>query len=179
MSILDLHITLIDRSYFKIFSFSRFEYLFNRLPKGSRSVLLKKTPFVLIAASARYVREIPLFAKYFTYTRILTWSSDGRHLYNQTVFTMKGKGGEKRSTEFPSIIPDDEVVCAVLYSVHGVGRKGRKIRAEDVFALDGYDAYDERVQQMREEGWEFVKDLSLHWDKERTLKSTRRLGPRL
>jgi hypothetical protein len=101
--------------------------------------------------------------------------------YTQTIFTKKGKRGVKdpvKMDELPSIIPDDEVICAVVYVCYGcLGLKSNQ--TEDLFAIDGYNAYDEKVQAMRAEGWELVKEMHANWDKERTLQSARKLGARL
>jgi len=103
-------------------------------------------------------------------------------MYMQALFTIKGKRKEHEKTDFDSIIPDDQVICAVLYVGHIIQfAKGQKERFgfEEVWALDCYNAYDERVQKLRVEGWKYVKDLHAGWEREKNLKSSRRLGAKL
>jgi hypothetical protein len=126
-----------------------------------------------------------MFATYNVYTRFLTWSPDGLHLYYQSVFTRKGKSrnqqrDEKVFKEIPSIIPDDEIVCAVLYVRNQmIRRNGKKLTMEEIFKEEGYDPYDPAVQKIKEEGWEYVKDLHAAWDKGLALGSIRRMAHRL
>jgi hypothetical protein len=162
---------------------SRMGVSFSLFPAASFQILQRKLGLGLGAVSARFLREIPIFAKYFVYYRVISWSPDGRYMYMQAIFTMKGKRRSQdysKSAEFPSIIPEDEIICAVLYVCHIMKFiNGRAGRFEEVFALDGFDCYDERVQKMRDEGWEYVKDLHEGWEKERNFQSARRIGPRL
>ena len=50
---------------------------------------------------------------------------------------------------------------------------------EEVFAEEGYDPHDERVQSIKEKGWKYVKDLHDAWDKETTLAGLRQTSARL
>jgi len=137
------------------------------------------------ASSARFLSEIPTFSTYYVYTRFLTWSPDGQHLYYQVVFTRKGRRrsralDEKVFKEIPCIIPNDEIICAILYVRNQVSLpNGKKLKMEEIFRDEGYDPYDDRVQQIRAEGWEHVKDLHAAWDKEIALAGVRHLGYRL
>jgi hypothetical protein len=50
---------------------------------------------------------------------------------------------------------------------------------EEVFEEEGYLPYDERVQRLREESWEWVKDLQVVWDKDLALAGLRQLRAQL
>jgi hypothetical protein len=126
-----------------------------------------------------------MFATYYVYTRFLTWSPDGHHLYYQTVFTIKGRKKnraveDKVFKEIPSIIPDDEIICAISYVRNQIiSANGNRVTMEELLKDEGYEPYDERVQKIRDEGWEYVKDLHVAWDKEMALAGIRQLGSRL
>ena len=151
---------------------------------ASFKILQGRIGLGLAAVSVRFLREIPIFAKYFIYYRVISWSPDGRHIYMQAIFTVKGKRKrdvpDMKNGEAPSIIPDDEIICAVQYVLLTMKSvNGQWGRAEDLFALDGFDAYDERVQKIREEGWEFVNELHASWERGRNFQSARSLAARL
>jgi hypothetical protein len=137
------------------------------------------------ASSARFLDEIPMFATYYVYTRFLTWSPDGLHLYYQVVFTRKGRSGSQQRNEkvfkgIPSIIPDDEIVCAILYVRNQMIRHdGKKLTMEEIFKEEGYDPYHPTVRRIKEKGWEYVKNLHVAWDKGLALAGIRQMGHRL
>ena len=137
------------------------------------------------ASSLRFLNEIPMFATYYIYTRFLTWSPDGQHLYYQSVFTIKGRKKsraveDKVFKEIPSIIPDDEIICAISYVRNQIiSANGKRMTMEELLKEEGYEPYNERVQKIKDEGWEYVKDLHVAWDKEIALAALRRLGTRL
>ena len=94
-----------------------------------------------------------MFSTSFVYTRFLTWSPDGNYLYSQTVFTKKGKSKDPKEQdllkEVPSIIAEDEVVCAILYVRNQfILPKGTRRTVEEIFEEEGYFPYDERVQKL-------------------------------
>jgi len=183
-----LSFALVDyyRSYVKISDLARMDFVFKYFPAASLNNLSRTLVITLDGVSTRFIREIPLFGKYFVYYRILSWSDDGRYMYMQAIFTIKGnrKVDDHENTkngEIPSIIPEDEVICAILYICNTLRRlKGRRgARVEDLFRLDGFDAYDEQAQKTRKEGWEYVKDLHESWERRRNLRSARKFGAKL
>ena len=127
-----------------------------------------------------------MFATYYVYTRFLTWSPDGHNLYYQAVFTIKGRKKktwaveDKVFKEIPSIIPEDEIICAISYVRNQMtSANGKRMTMEEILKDEGYEPYDERVQKIKSEGWEYVKDLHAAWDKEMALAGLRQLGTRL
>jgi len=51
--------------------------------------------------------------------------------------------------EVPSIIAEDEVVCAILYVRNQfILPKGTRRTVEEIFEEEGYFPYDERVQKL-------------------------------
>jgi hypothetical protein len=124
-----------------------------------------------------------MFSTYYVYTRFLTWSPDGEYLYYQTVFTKKGHKKNRDNqvfAEIPSIIPDDEVVCAILYVRNQIiWPGGKRMTMEEMFEEEGYFPWDERVQKMKKEGWEYVKGLHAAWDREMALSGLRQLRAHL
>ena len=82
--------------------------------------------------------------------------------------------------ELPSIIGDDEVVCAILYVRNQFILPGGVRRTvEEIFEEEGYLPYDERVQGLWWERWEWVKDLQVAWDKDVALAGLRQLRAQL
>jgi hypothetical protein len=145
------------------------------IPKICLATTTWKHMIAHTATSARYIREIPIFSKYFVYTRILTWSDDGRCLYHQLIFTKKGtpRGVEEG-------IPSDEVVCAVLYVRNqSVWRDRRKGNWEDIFKDEGYDVEDEEVRKCKDQGWEIVKELHAMWEMKESMNGVRQFAARL
>jgi hypothetical protein len=125
-----------------------------------------------------------MFSTYYVYTRFLTWSPDSQYLYSQTVFTKKGHPKDLKEAqllkELPSIIGDDEVVCAILYVRNQfILPGGARRTVEEIFEEEGYLPYDERVQGLRRESWEWVKDLQVAWDKDVALAGLRQLRAQL
>ena len=173
------------RSYQKICDIKRTAHTHIVAPFGAWKVLKSEYLIGHSATSARFLRQLPILGKYYVYTRFLTWSPDGQYLYYQTVFTRKGslknrKAEDKVFKEIPSIIPDDEIICAILYVRNQLFRRdGTRVTMEEVFADEGYNPHDERVQRIKEAGWEYVKNLHDAWDKETTLAGLRRTSARL
>ena len=82
--------------------------------------------------------------------------------------------------EIPAIVPDEEIICAILYVRNQVRqRNGKIVTLDEIFEDEGYDPYDDKVQKIRAEGWEYVKDLHAAWEKEMALAGARHLGHRL
>ena len=72
------------------------------------------------------------------------------------------------------------MICAIVYVCYILKSiNGQLGRFEDVWASDGYDAYDKQTQEMLAEGWEFVQYLHNNWERKGILQSARKLGARL
>ena len=177
--------TDICRSYPKLSDIARMHATFHVFPNASWQITVRTVHIVIAGVTSRFLREIPLFSKYFIYYRVFTWSPDGKYMYMQAIFTTKKSTGRQRNgkeeeglgKEFESIVPEDEDVCAVLYVLHMLKRR---MRFEELFALDGYDAYDERVETLRSQSWEVIKDLHKGFaERQQNLRSTRRLESKL
>ena len=173
------------RSYQKICDIKRTGHTHKLAPVTALRVLKSQYLIGHAASSLRFLHEIPVFATYYVYTRFLTWSPDGLHLYYQTIFTIKGRKKsrtveDKVFKEIPSIIPDDEIICAISYVRNQIiSANGKRMNLEEILKDEGYDPYNERVQKIKDEGWEYVKDLHVAWDKEMALAGLRQLGTRL
>lgn len=50
---------------------------------------------------------------------------------------------------------------------------------EEIFEEEGYFPYDERVQRMRRESWEWVKDLQAAWEKDVVMAGLRQVRAQL
>lgn len=82
--------------------------------------------------------------------------------------------------EVPSIIAEDEVVCAILYVRNEfILPSGVHRTVEEIFEEEGYFPYDERVQRMRRESWEWVKDLQAAWEKDVVMAGLRQVRAQL
>lgn len=176
---------LMSRSFLKICDIKRTSHTHTVAPKAGIKFLSGSYILSQSACSLRFLNEIPTFSSYFVYTRFLTWSPDGRHLYYQIVFTKKGRKRNRTAEdgvfkEIPSIVPDDETICAILYARNQIRRRnGPPVTLDEIFKDEGYDPYDERVRGLREEGWEYVQDLHAAWERDMALAGVRHLGYKL
>ena len=85
-------------------------------------------------------------ATYFVYPRFLAWPPDGQYLYYQNLFSKKGRPKnreeEKLFQKIPSIIPNEEVACAILYTRNQIiWPNGKRTTIEEICEEEGYDPW--------------------------------------
>jgi hypothetical protein len=144
-------------------------------------------------SSVVFIREIPMFAKYNLYARIISWSPKGKWLYVQGVFTLPAKQKSQGKPKLPAAgmnivdpaldsgtstpdlgIPttvEGETICAVIYGRYVFKRVTREtVPLQEILRICGYTG-DEEIEKKRLEGWQYVQGLEHDWDRDRTLQS--------
>jgi len=91
-------------------------------------------------------------------------------------FTIPDKRGGQKASDVPSIIPDDEAVCAVMYARYVYKlRSGKAIPVTELLAQEGYVVSD-KMLRLNDENWQLVKELQAMWNKERIFQSLRKFS---
>lgn len=151
--------------------------------------------------SVVFIKEIPMFAKYNLYARIISWSPKGKWLYIQGVFTLPGKQTSRTTTPTKqklsasvsniadpavdsgmstptSAIPttaNGATICAVIYGRYVFKRKTREtVPVSEALRICGY-TIDDDIEKKRLEGWEYVQGLEHDWERDRALQSARNI----
>jgi len=143
--------------------------------------------------SVVFIREIPMFAKYNVYARIISWSPKGKWLYVQGVFTLPAKQKARPNKKLPTTginlvdpmvdsgtstpvqgsptTTNGEAICAVIYGRYVFKRLTKEtFPVPEVLKICGY-AGDDEIERKRLEGWQYVQGLENDWDRDRALQS--------
>src|SRR5579862_6233342 len=179
--------------YNKVFDYIRTELLCQTFPDVMFNMKTLRLAIAFGGSSVVFIREIPMFAKYHLYARIISWSPKGKWLYVQGVFTLPGKQKDSHKRKLPPAgvnlvdpaldsgaqtpvrgLPtteNGETICAVIYGRYVFKRSTREtLPVQEVLKICGYTGDDE-IEKKRIEGWEYVQGLEHDWDRDRALKS--------
>jgi hypothetical protein len=150
------------------------------LPKvmlGSTAHHGAKSFYALGGTMITFLREIPPLSKYYMYSRLFAWSpDDDKWLICQTVFTIPGKSGSQRRSDVPAIVPENEIVCAVMYSRYCMKKSsGKTIPMLEVLKDEGYTVSEDMLR-LNQKNWEEVRKYEEMSNKTELLKSVRKFS---